>query len=126
MPSAPQNTQKPRKSRFGGLVLGTPSRWAASGHPTAFDGAWGGPVPEGGRVAPVRGEGKFEGEGGFSAPPSPSRQLQRGLPGSLEGAAQGSLAPRRKAVWGPGKGQKGAVNRLRSPKRHPCEGGGAV
>ena len=39
-------------------------------------------------VTPVRGEGKFEGEGGVSAPPSPSRQkwLPRGLPGSLEAA----------------------------------------
>ena len=54
---------------------------------------------------PVRGEGKFEGEGGLSAPPSPSRQkwLQRGLPGSLEGAAQGSLAPRKAFL--PGKRQ---------------------
>ena len=45
-------------------------------------------------VTPVRGEGKFEGEGGFSAPPSPSRQkwLQRRLPGSLEGAAQAKAA----------------------------------
>ena len=39
---------------------------------------------------PVRGEGKFEGEGGLSAPPSPSRQKWRwrGFPGSL---ARGSL-----------------------------------
>ena len=59
-------------------------------------------------VTPVRGEGKFEGEGGFSAPPSPSRQkwLQRGLPGSLEGAAQASLASR-KAFLTPRAPQRG-------------------
>ena len=33
-PSGPQNTQKPRKSRFGGFVLGPPHDEPFSGHPT--------------------------------------------------------------------------------------------
>ena len=39
-------------------------------------------------VAPERGEGKFEGEGGFSTPPSPSRQnwLGEGFQGPWKGA----------------------------------------
>ena len=46
-------------------------------------------------VTPVRGEGEFEGEGGFGAPPSPSRQkwLQKGLPGSLEGLLRAPWLP---------------------------------
>ena len=47
---------------------------------------------------------------------------------SLKGAEEGKAgllraAWPRKALWGPGKGPKGAVNPS-SPKRHPCEGGG--
>ena len=51
---------------------------------------------------------------------------------SLKGAEEGKVgllkAPwlPRKAFWGAGKGQNGAGKPLRSPKRHPCEGGGEV
>ena len=102
-----------------------------SGHPTAFDDAWGGPFPEGASGPDFPGR-PHEQEGHL---PGWLAKMQGGscLRGShsLKGAEEGKAGllratwPRR-AFCGPGKGQTGAVNPLAIPKRHPCEGGGEV
>ena len=53
--------RNPGKPRFGGLVLGTPSRCAISGHPTAFDDAWRGPSRGGAWPSFYRQEGHLPG-----------------------------------------------------------------
>ena len=131
-------------------LTGSSHSWKGVGHSWRRLGeAW---LPDA-LDAPTR-EGMREGEG-VSAAPSPlllsfagpgGHGQEAHLPGwlatmqggaylrgshSLKGAEEGKAgllrAPwPRMAFCGPGKEQKGAVNPLRSPKRHPCEGGGEV
>ena len=111
-------------TRLGCNNAGGGKSGAAQGRPLAEKGLlgpWkgakrGAQPPEAPSVTSVRGEGEFEGEGGFSVPPAPSRRkwLQRGLPGSLEGGAQGSLALR-KAFLTP-KALEGGKQRFQYPK----------